>query len=178
MHEELLGAIMSVVETLCDTLCGGILVATGGMLVALVSYLLGTRSEKRQREKQFLESARQQLFGGNRILRAEIQAWVESARASGNRIDLYQANLACADLTGLDLSGARLERANLREANLYGAKLIKARLYQANLRGADLRGAYLDEADLGIADLRTTEDKLIVADLRGTHLCRANLFKA
>ena len=72
--------------------------------------------------------------------------------------DLRNADLRCANLRGADLSGAKFGQADLRGADLHGADLSGADLCCADLRGADLRGAYLRGADLsdaylGYADL-------------------------
>jgi len=62
--------------------------------------------------------------------------------------DLYDANLANADLRD-----AILTRANLTGADLRDAILTRADLYGANLVGADLTNADLRDANLHDADL-------------------------
>jgi uncharacterized protein YjbI with pentapeptide repeats len=68
--------------------------------------------------------------------------WLEGDE-SGERANLYGANLSGANLRGADLRGANLSGADLRGADLYGADLRGADLIAATLRGAVLRGANL-----------------------------------
>ena len=82
---------------------------------------------------------------------------------TGERADLYRANLRGANLCGADLREANLSGADLCGADLRGADLCGADLREANLSGADLRGADLREANLRDADLRG-------ANLRGANL--------
>ena len=87
---------------------------------------------------------------------------------TGERADLYRANLSEADLRGADLCGADLSVANLCDADLRGANLS-----EADLRGADLSVANLSEANLRGADLyraNLSEANLSEADLRGANL--------
>ncbi len=88
-------------------------------------------------------------------------------------IDLYNANLAGAELQnmvlystylkGADLRGAVLNSANLAESNLQ-----EAILKEAHLRGVDLTNVELNDADLSGADLSE-------ATLKGVDLTNANL---
>ena len=76
----------------------------------------------------------------------------------GERADLTDANLTCADLMGANLKDANLMRADLTRAdltfaNLTDADLTRANLTDANLTCADLMGANLTCANLTCADL-------------------------
>ncbi len=85
--------------------------------------------------------------------------WVMSGGKSGNRADLYRANLRRADLLGANLRGANLLGANLTGADLSGADLTGADLGEADLNGADLTLATLDRANFepkALPELRTT----------------------
>jgi len=99
------------------------------------------------------------------------------------KVLLWGANLAGADLLGANLQGARLTESNLEgadlvRANLEGSYLSRAnlqgtRLFGANLEGtyllgANLEGTYLTGANLAGADL-------VRANLEGAHLSEANL---
>jgi len=77
-------------DQLLGVLIGGLLATVGGLLGTVVSYWLGTRREKRQRAKEFLEGARHRMFG-DRILRAEIEAWIDDARKRRVSVNLYRA---------------------------------------------------------------------------------------
>ena len=65
---------------------------------------------------------------------------------NGEKADLSDVNLRCANLSGADLRYANLRCANLRGADLSGADLHGADLGSATLSGADLRGANLSGA--------------------------------
>lgn len=81
-------------------------------------------------------------------------------------VDLFGADLRCAELCGVDLRGAYLSGANLRGAVLFGADLACSELFGAELCGADLCGAYFVGANLRGANLRGV-------DLRGADLSGA-----
>lgn len=88
--------------------------------------------------------------------------------ADGERADLSNVDLRCANLSGANLYRAYLSDADLSHANLYCANLCcadlcKADLSHAILCNADLRFAKLSHADLCNADLRLA--KLSHADL-------------
>ena len=94
--------------------------------------------------------------------------WLSSGGDKGERADLFDADLRCANLCGANLRCANLCGADLRCANLFDADLRGA-----NLCGADLCGAKLRDADLRCADLCGA--KLRDPDLRCANLCGANL---
>ena len=98
-------------------------------------------------------------------------------------VDLWDANLAAADLNGANLSradlsqvtlaGATLTRADLRAANLGSADLTRANLQAANLEDADLTGANLQAANL--VDASLVGLTLTYANLKGAVLIDADL---
>ena len=72
-------------------------------------------------------------------------AWLQSEEG-GERANLREADLQCANLHGANLCGADLRWANLREVDLGGADLRWADLCDADLRDADLQETNLDFA--------------------------------
>jgi hypothetical protein len=105
-------------------------------------------------------------------------AWL-SGEGSGQRANLWGANLRganlrCANLWGANLEDANLWGANLEGANLRGANLLDANLEDANLEGASLRDANLEGANLRGANLRGAN--LEGANLEGANLEGANLW--
>jgi uncharacterized protein YjbI with pentapeptide repeats len=170
-------------DELRGVLIGGLLTGCFGLLITLVTSCLSlltiwfkNRLERKQREQQrgedLLEGARKQMFEG-RILRSEIEAWIEYAKNKGHTIDLYKAKLQGANMRGLDLSKARMGGAQLPEADLRKAILIGTKLQEANLREAVLKGANLGDSETDLGKAILTGANLIDADLH-----EANLFKA
>nr|VFJ89312.1 MAG: Pentapeptide repeat-containing protein [Candidatus Kentron sp. LFY] len=104
------------------------------------------------------------------------QSCLNYLRLAGCRLDfmnLYEAQLAGADLRRAGLFGAILWYAQCHGADLRGAGLGGVDLSRTNLRGADLSEANLIGAGLGGVDLSRTN--LSGANLRGANLRGANL---
>lgn len=81
------------------------------------------------------------------------------------------ADLFNAEMADADLGGASLRRADLRYAILSYASLVEADLEDADLRGSELTNAFLQGANLRGSDLRD-------ASLRGARLSGVNLSNA
>ncbi len=95
---------------------------------------------------------------------------LSSMKATGllEGADLYNTDLAKANLLDANLTGT-----DLNHANLTGAHLVFANLTGARLSDANLTGAYLLNANLGGASLERA--KLMRADLTGAYMDDTNL---
>lgn len=100
------------------------------------------------------------------------ELWLNK-EGEGERADLSDTNLTCANLEDAKLMYANLSNANLRYANLRYADLSHANLELANLIDTNLKYADLEETNLKYADLRNAS--LVGADLSYADLEYANL---
>ena len=111
------------------------------------------------------------------------EKWLNSDGGSGERANLYYADLSDFNLRNINLHRANLSRADLRNANLRNADLCDANLSYADLSNADLSNAKLIDTDLCHTILRGTDlsyanlynANLIGANLNNAILCGANL---
>lgn len=94
-----------------------------------------------------------------------------------SQTNLKEANLVDTKLQNADLFNVNLAEAQLQKAKLKEAYLVDADLSGANLSGTDLKGAYLQKADLEGAWLIETElnrAKLYDANLTRSYLLHAD----
>lgn len=108
----------------------------------------------------------------NQHLKAHRQ-WLESGGNEGERLILQGVNLSDLTLRGVRLESASIRGCDLYETDLANANLRGAILHQCDLRKANLRGARLNCASLRGVSLSFTD--LSQSDLRGADLFGTDL---